>query len=244
MTFCSASNSYLIGTTGVVPDSVRCPSMMCRASSASSARTDRRTSPSSATFSGNTLCGTSDATTQGMPLASSSPRTMLASTSDCVRKITTRSANLQSPFLPPRVAERFEAGRIDLEQDHRHVVVLWSVADERRDFAKHAFAQLVGRQVRVVFENPAEARFAEAVVRRVHRLADAVREQRAQIARAEVNRLLFEQPVEQLAAVQLQSKDESVRDEDLCLPPAIAVLGHVHQRRVSGARVRHRAFAA
>src|SRR5215472_16688721 len=200
MIFCSASNSCRIGTTGVVPVSVRCPSMTCRASSASSCRTDRRTSPSSATFNGNTLCGTSDATTEGMPLASSSPRTMLASTSDCVLKMTTRSPNLQSPFLLSAVVDRFELGRFDLEQDHRHVVVLWRVADKRRDLAQHAFAELLGRQVRVIFQNPAEPRFAEAVVCSVHRLADAVGEQRTEIARAQVNRLLFEQSVEQLAA--------------------------------------------
>src|SRR5215472_14001803 len=143
-----------------------------------------------------------------MPLASSSPRTMLASTSDCVRKMTIRSPNLQSPFRLSTVVKGFEFGGFDLEQDHRHVVVLRGVADKRRDLAQHAFPQLVRRQVRVVFENPAEPGFAEAIVRGVHRLADAVREQGTEIAGTEANRLLFEQPVEHLAVVELQSEHE------------------------------------
>src|SRR3954464_1290495 len=146
MAFCSASNSCRIGTGGVAPDSVRCPSMMCRASSASSLRTDTRTSPSSATFNGNTLCGTSEATAEGMPFASSSPRTMLASTSECVRKITTRSAmyGYWSPFFA--MMKRFGRQPFDLQQDHRHVVVLRRVADEGGDLAQDALAQLLRGQ--------------------------------------------------------------------------------------------------
>ena len=41
---------------------------------------------------------------------------------------------------------------VDLQQDHRHVVVLRRVADERRDLAQHPLAQLVGRQVRVLLD--------------------------------------------------------------------------------------------
>src|SRR5437667_5571553 len=108
--------------------------MTRRASSASSARTDTRTSPRSVTDSGN--CATPDAATDGMPFASSSPRTMLASTSDCVRKMTTRSDT-----------------SFHLQQNHRHVIVLRRVADERGDLAQDAFTQLVGRQIRMLFQN-------------------------------------------------------------------------------------------
>ena len=99
-----------------------------------------------------TRCGTSDETTDGMPCASSSPRTMLASTSDCVRKMT------------HQIGHDMASAILDLQQDHRHVVVLRRVADERGDLAQHALAQLLGRQVRVLFERAAEPRLAEAVV--------------------------------------------------------------------------------
>jgi hypothetical protein len=52
--------------------------------------------PSSWTLSGNSDWLTPDDTTDGRPLASSSPRTMLASTADCVLKMTTSGA-----FIPP-----------------------------------------------------------------------------------------------------------------------------------------------
>src|SRR6185503_20540676 len=99
-----------------------------------------RTSPSPLTVSGKILCGTSEATTEGTPFASSRPRTMLASTSDCVRKMTTRSGT----------------GAIDPQQNHRHVVVLRGAADKRRDFAQDPFAQLFGGQVGVLFEDAPE----------------------------------------------------------------------------------------
>ncbi len=126
MAVCSDSNSSRSRTACGPLSSVRCPSMMRRASSASSLRTDTRTSPSSATARGNTLCATSDPTTDITPFASSRPRTMLASTSECVRKITVRSAK-----------------RINLQKNHRHVVVLWRVADKRRDVAQDALAQFL-----------------------------------------------------------------------------------------------------
>ena len=125
--------------------------MIRRASSASSGRTAIRTSPSSLTFSGNTECATEDDSTDMTPCASSRPRTMLASTSDCVRKMTTSSAHPRTSATSATSAasaSRSPPGGgtcVDLQQDHRHVVVLRRVADERRDLAQHAFAQLVGR---------------------------------------------------------------------------------------------------
>ena len=41
---------------------------------------------------------------------------------------------------------------VDPQQDHRHVVVLRRVADERRDLAQHALAQLIRRQVGVLLD--------------------------------------------------------------------------------------------
>src|SRR6266853_5040246 len=198
MAACSASNSSLNGTSGW-PCPARWPSMMRRASSASSARTDSRTSPRSDTFSRKTSWVTSDETTDRMPLASSSPRTMLASTSDCVRKMTARS----------------DMQRIDLHEDHRHVVVLRRVADKCGDIKQDALAQLLARQVRVFLKDAAEPRVAETVVGPVHRLADAVREEQIQVARAEGNGLLDEQPIEHPAVVQRETEHEPVGNQHL-----------------------------
>src|SRR5713101_8588681 len=135
--------------------------MMRRASSASDSRTEIRTSPRPLTVSGKMLCGTSEATTEGTPFASSRPRTMLASTSECVRKMTTRSGT----------------GTIDLQQNHGHIVVLRDVANKRGDLSQNALAELFRRQVGVLFEDPPEPHFAEAIVLGVHCLSDAVGEQ-------------------------------------------------------------------
>src|SRR2546423_10295837 len=117
------------------------------ASSASFGCTAIRTSVSPSIDSGKIACGTSDEITDITPCDSSRPRTMRASMSEWVRKITTRSGNGFGHL-------------VHLQQDHRHVVVLRRVADERRNLAQHALAQLVGRQVRVRFDELTEPRLA------------------------------------------------------------------------------------
>src|SRR5262245_51762393 len=121
------------------------------ASCASSGWTARRTSVRPSTASGKIECGTSEETTDITPCDSSSPRTIFASMSECVLKMTTRSGNGFNHL-------------VDLEQDHRHVVVLRRVADEGRDLAQHPLAQLVGRQVRMGLDQLPQAGLAEAVV--------------------------------------------------------------------------------
>src|SRR4051794_37179574 len=121
------------------------------ASSASSGWTAMRTSVRPSIESGKIACGTSDEITDITPCDSSRPRTMRASMSECVRKMTTRSGNGFGHL-------------VDLQQDHRHVVVLRRVADKRRDLAQHALAQFVGRQMGVRLDQLSEARLAEAVV--------------------------------------------------------------------------------
>src|SRR5262245_4156784 len=103
--------------------------MIRLASSASSSRTEMRTSPSPSTVSGNTEGGMADVTSDMTPCVSSRPRTMLASTSECVRKMTTRSGNLMVDDLV--TVDRGGSRQVfDLQQEHRHVVVLWRVADK------------------------------------------------------------------------------------------------------------------
>src|SRR6516225_11687946 len=109
-----------------------------------------------------------------MPCVSSRPRTICASMSEWVRKMTTRSGNGFGHL-------------INLQQDHRHVVVLRRVAHERRNLAEDALAQLVRSEVRMRLDELAQPRFAEAVVARVHRLADTVGEEDIQVARLQRN---------------------------------------------------------
>src|SRR5262245_42263621 len=196
--------------------------MIRRASSASSSDTANRTSLWLSTDSGNTDCDIPDDSTARMPCASSRLRTTRASIADGVWKMTTRSGN---GF----------ARLVDLQQNHRHVVVLRRVADERRDLAQHALAQLVGPQMRVALDQLAEPVLAEAVVVLVHRLADAVGEEEIEIAGAERNRLLLEQPLEHLAVVDLEAEHEAVGREDLgAAASARCRRRHVDERRVPG----------
>ena len=79
-----------------------------------------------------------------------------------MRKIDERHV-IGAPATPPCSGRR---AVVDLQQDHRHVVVLRRVADERRNLAEHPLAQLVGRQVRVLLDQLGQPRLAEAVVAR------------------------------------------------------------------------------
>src|SRR6185295_12317220 len=157
MACCSGPNSSRSRTTSPFLSSVRCPSMIRCASSASLAWTAMRTSVRPSTDIGKTECNTSDETTDMTPCVSSSPRTICASMSECVRKMTTRSVTQPHlpylPHLPGRSLlgnlRELRAGQrdgdcrvVDLQQDHRHVVVLRGVADERGDLAQHALAEL------------------------------------------------------------------------------------------------------
>src|SRR5207249_7855592 len=217
MACCSDSNSWRSRTTWPPGSSVRWLSMTRCASSASSGWTDRRTSPRPSTERGKMECGTSELTTDMIPCASSRLRTTRASMADGVRKITTKSGNGRGHL-------------VHFQQDHRHVVVLRRIADKRRDLAQHPFAQLVGRQVRVVLDQLAKTALAEAVVVRVHRLADPVGEEEAEIARVQRDGVLFEQALERFAAVNLESEHEAVGGENPRPPPVDAVRRHVDER--------------
>src|ERR1043166_5748194 len=224
MACCSDSNSSRSRTTSPLRTSVRWLSMMRRASSASSACTASRTSPSPSTASGKIACGRSDETIDMMPCASSRLRTILASMADGALKTTTRldirlsqksavrSHNASNVFrlLP----SAFCPLPLDFQKNHGHVVVLRRVAHERRDLAQHALAQFVGPQVRVRLDELPEPSLAEAVVARVHRLRDPVGEEEIQIAFVQPNRVLLQEAFEHFAAVDLQSEDQAVRRED------------------------------
>src|SRR6185436_7689164 len=199
MACCSGPNSSRRRTTSPLLSSVRCPSMMRCASSASLAWTAMRTSVRPSTDIGKTECSTSEETTDMTPWVSSRPRTICASMSEWLRKMTTRSfTTFAGGARPapgaPRSSDvralgercndrrRPDADLVDLHQDHRLVVVLRRIADKRRNLAQHALAEFLGRQVRVGLDQLPQPRLAEQVVARVHRLADAVGEQQIQIA--------------------------------------------------------------
>src|SRR5437870_3182847 len=148
--------------------------MMRFASSASVGWTEIVISPNGFTAMGNGF-GCRDATTSGSPCASSSPRTMLASTSERVWKMTTRS----DKFVGHSAARRGErlAVVLDFQQNHGHVIVLGGAADKRLDFGEHVFAKRFRCQVEIPLEKLSEPALTEAVVGRVHRLGDAVREE-------------------------------------------------------------------
>ncbi len=126
-----------------------------------------------------------------------------------------------------------DSHRVHLQQDHRHVVVLRGAGGKRLHVAKDALAQLLGRQVGVLLEQPGETRFAETVVVGVHRFADAVGEQDVEISSMQWNRLLDEQSIEHLAVVELQAEHEAIRREHLRLV-AVSVQPVPHATRISG----------
>src|SRR3954466_7894539 len=153
--------------------------MICFAWAPSSAGTAIR---SSLRVSGKAVRERAVAIIALMPWVSSSPRTTSASLCDGVRKTTTRSgrcAGIGNLRECARVASYGESSDrckrpIDLEQDHRHIVVLIGAADERLDLAEDALAELARFEVPVFLDNPAEASFAEQVALEIHRLGDAV----------------------------------------------------------------------
>src|SRR5689334_22883727 len=139
MARCSESNSSRSRTTSPFFSSVRWLSMIFRASSASLSWTEIFTSPALSTDSGNTEREIPDEVTAMIPCASSRLRTTRASMSDAVLKMTIRSGN-GLRYL------------VHLQQNHRHVVVLRRVADERRDLPQRALAQLVGGEIGVALD--------------------------------------------------------------------------------------------
>ena len=130
--------------------------MMRTASSASSSRTDTHVSPIGLTVNGKSAAGGPEVRTDSMPWLSSSAWTTLASMFEPVRKMTMSSDMVG----PPR------RQRLDLQQDHRHIVVLIGRPGEGPQVGEDERAQLLERQVRVLLEHFRQPRLAVAVERR------------------------------------------------------------------------------
>ena len=103
-----------------------------------------RTSPSALTVSGNTECGTSDADDRRHAVRLEQPADdagfdvgVRAEDDDQV------GAHRCSASAPARTASPTRQAVVDLQENHRHVVVLRRAADKRLDLAQDALAQLV-----------------------------------------------------------------------------------------------------
>ena len=138
-----------------------------------------------------------------------------------------------------RRRERF-AHLLHPQQHHRHVVLLQRGSGERVDLAQDALAQLVGGQIGMLADQAGQPRVAEAVAFAIHRLGDPVGIEHEQIAGAERQRHLLEQPVERAPLVELQAEHQTVRRHQLRLAALRVGARHVDQRAVAGARVLQR----
>src|ERR1700674_2719174 len=133
----SASNSLRSGTTRAPVTSIRWLAMMRCASSASSGLTEILTSPMPSTTSGKIDRGRSDDINDGMPWASSRPRTTRASISERLLNTTISSSNGLS---------------LDFHNDHRDVVMLRLAVDKRRNLVEQTLTDGLGRFLHVRLE--------------------------------------------------------------------------------------------
>ena len=119
----------------------------------------------------------------------------------------------------------------DLDQDHRHVVVLVGRPHERLDLAEDPLAQLARVEVSVLLDDLAEPRVAEEIAVGVHRLGDAVGVEDQDVAGVQGDLLLLEQLGELLhRPVDAQAEDHPARDEDLRALNRGGRTGQVDQR--------------
>src|SRR5688572_20139325 len=155
MRVCRSSNSSRRRTTRE-PTSWRWLSIIRRASSAAESATATRISPSALTAIGQIPWAFPEARMASIPWLSSSAMTTLASMSDEVANTTTT--------LPIS----------DLQQHHRHIVVLCRGSSEGLNLAEDTVAQVVGRKIGVQARQVSEPPVAKAVAGDVHRFTDPV----------------------------------------------------------------------
>src|SRR5688572_28838005 len=167
--------------------------MIRRASSAAESATATRISPSALTVIGQIPWVFPEARMASIPWLSSSAMTTLASMSDEVANTTTT--------LPIS----------DLQQHHRHIVMLCRGSSEGLHLAEDTVAQVVGRKIGVQARQVSEPRVAKAVAGDVHRFTDPVGIEQKQIAETERQGHFCERPAEQIAGIELQTEHHPVR---------------------------------
>ena len=194
--------------------------MMRRASSASSGWTAMRTSPSSLTVSGNTECVHRRTTRRRHAVRLEQPaddaRLDVGVRAEDDDEIAHRARPSGARAASP-TGRDVRRRRLDLQQDHRHVVVLRRGADERLDLAQHPLAQLVGRQMRVLLDRAAPSRASpkQSSAAFIASVMPSVKNTIQVARRASGNRLLLQQPLEHLAVVDLQARAPGRRREHL-----------------------------
>ncbi len=142
---------------------------------------------------------------------------MLASTSDCVRKMVTRSLMI-SASRRDALGDR-RASRAPAAPTRSRIIVMSSCCGASPTNAAisrstRSRSSSAGRCACSSMRS-AQPLLAEAVVAGVHRLGDAVGEEHEQVAlvRADIVSSL-EQPLEHLAVVDLQAEHQAVRRQD------------------------------
>src|SRR4030095_788794 len=94
----------------------------------------------------------------------------------------------------------------ELQQHHRHIVVLSRGSGEGLNLAEDTVAQVVGRKIGVQARQASEPRVAKAVAGDVHRFADSVGIEQEQIADTKRQGHFRERPAEQIARIELQAE--------------------------------------
>jgi hypothetical protein len=151
----------------------------------------------------------------------------------------TRSALIGVPPARQKDGVADRQAVVDLQEHHGHVVVLRRIAHERLNLSRSTRSRSSsGGRCACAWTN-CQPRLAEAIVLRVHRLADAVREEQVEVARVEDDGFLLQQALEHRAVVDLQADHQAIRCQNAGLPGIGAWPGHVNQRCVAGACVRH-----
>ena len=104
-----------------------------------------------------------------------------------------QTGHQRSPHVRRQSGSAASNALIDLQQDHRHVVVLIGAADEGLDLAHDPLAQLAGLQVSVLLDDAAETGLAEEIALGVHRLGDAVGVEDDHVSGRQIDALFLEQ---------------------------------------------------
>src|SRR5688500_11616981 len=232
----SGSSSDPNGTTRPGPLSSRWLSMICLACAALSACTAIR---SSLTVRGNGVRDRSEDTMVAMPCVSSRPRTTSASICAGVLKMTTSSVMGRAA-----ASYRYPAGRrermIQLQENHRHVVMLVGNADKGLDLAHDPLAKLAGVEVPVFVLAAAETAIPEVIALGFHGLGDAVRVQHDHVTRRQIHSLFLEQRREHVGRpVDAEPHHHPVRNQHPHRRERGRRTGEKDQRRMSGAAEGH-----
>src|SRR4249920_3323483 len=130
------------------------------ASSTSSGWTEMRTSPSPSTDRGKIECRASPA---GRARCWPRCRSACGKSPSKRTRGPSRSSNRELPGAFHHIVRWPRDEVVDLQQDHGHVIVLRGGADEDLDLAQDPLAQLLGRQMAMLFDDSAQPCLLETI---------------------------------------------------------------------------------